>query len=67
MHMDKCNFPLKETEFLGHILTPEGVKPNPEKVQIIKDLKLPTTQKQIKSFLSITGFYRKAKYYTVQK
>lgn len=47
------------TAFLGHLLTPEGIKPNPNKVEAIQKLKLPTSQKQIKSFLAITGFYRK--------
>ena len=56
---NKCNFLNKETEFLGHILTSEGIKPNPNKISVIQNLKIPTTQKQIKSFLGITGFYRK--------
>jgi len=49
----------KETEFLGHILTKEGIKPNPNKIAIIEKLLLPRTEKQIKSFLGITGYYRK--------
>lgn len=59
IQIDKCSFLKKETEFLGHVLTPKGIKPNPKKVEIIQRLKLPTTQKQIKSFLGITGFFRK--------
>lgn len=59
IQFDKCNFLKKETEYLGHILTRGGVKPNPKKIESIKELKLPTTQKQIKSFLGITGYYRK--------
>lgn len=59
IQIDKCKFLSKETEYLGHVLTPEGVKPNPKKVESITELKLPETQKQIKSFLGITGYYRK--------
>lgn len=59
IQVDKCNFFCKETEYLGHVLTPEGMKPNPNKIENIKNLKLPVTQKQIKSFLGITGYYRK--------
>lgn len=59
VQVDKCSFLSKETEYLGHILTPNGVKPNPKKIKTIQDLKLPTTQKQIKSFLGVTGYYRK--------
>lgn len=44
---------------MGHILSPEGIKPNPKKIETIQHLKLPETQKQIKQFLGITGYYRK--------
>lgn len=56
---DKCSFLQKDTEYLGHILTKDGIKPNPQKVEKIKNIKIPETQKQIKSFLGITGYYRK--------
>lgn len=59
LQIDKCNFLKKETEYLGHVLTKEGVKPNPEKIKNILSLKLPKTQKQIKSFLGVSGYYRK--------
>lgn len=59
IQIDKCNFFSKETEFLGHVLTPNGILPNPNKIKDITELKLPETQKQIKSFLGITGYYRK--------
>ncbi|XP_055390591.1 uncharacterized protein LOC129619374 [Condylostylus longicornis] len=48
-----------ETEYLGHILTPEEVRPNPKKIEDIRKLKLPETQKLIKSFLGMSDYYRK--------
>lgn len=59
VQMDKCNFLKKETEFLGHMLTKDGLKPNPNKIKIIQEITLPKTEKQIKSFLGLTGYYRK--------
>lgn len=59
IQIDKCNFFNKETEYLGHVLTSRGIKPNPNKISVIQDLKLPNSTKQIKSFLGITGYYRK--------
>lgn len=59
IQVDKCDFLKKETQFLGHVLTAKGIKPNPEKVSIIRKLRIPNTAKQIKSFLGMTGFYRK--------
>lgn len=59
IQVDKCDFLKKETHFLGHILTTDGVKPDVNKISVIQNLRLPTTEKQIKSFLGMTGFYRK--------
>lgn len=59
IQINKCKFFARETLYLGHILTPEGVKPNSAKVDTILNLKLPNTVKGIKSFLSMTGYYRK--------
>lgn len=56
---DKCSFMKKETSFLGHILTNEGIKPNNTNVENIKRVDIPKTEKQLKSFLGMTGFYRK--------
>ncbi|GJQ88522.1 hypothetical protein Trydic_g4933 [Trypoxylus dichotomus] len=48
-----------EVAYLGHIITDEGVKPNPEKVQIIQDFPTPTNVKEVKPFLGLVGYYRK--------
>lgn len=55
----KCSFLRKEIDFLGHIVTQEGVKPNPLKIQTIKDFPCPKTTREIKSFLGLLGYYRK--------
>ena len=59
IQIDKCNFFAKQTDYLGHTLTSEGIKPNDKKIETIKQLKIPQTRKAIKSFLGITGYYRK--------
>ena len=59
VQIDKCTFLSKETNFLGHIITNRGIRPNPEKIEIIQNLQLPGNVKKIKSFLGLTGYYRK--------
>jgi len=59
LKLDKCEFMKKKTEFLGHIVTTNGIKPNPNKTKAITNFSLPKTSKQIKSFLGLCGFYRK--------
>lgn len=59
IQLDKCEFLKRETEFLGHIITPEGVKPNPDKIRKILDWPLPKSEKEIKQFLGLSGYYRR--------
>ncbi|CAK9821240.1 Retrovirus-related Pol polyprotein from transposon 17.6 [Anthophora retusa] len=56
---DKCEFLKPELEYLGHVITAEGVKPNPKKLEAVKNFKLPKTPTDIKSFLGLAGYYRK--------
>lgn len=59
VQLDKSEFLCKEVNFLGHVITPEGIKPNPTKLEAIRKFPIPTTKKEIKSFLGLIGYYRK--------
>lgn len=59
IQLDKSEFLRKEVAYLGHIVTPDGVKPNPDKIKAIQNFPLPKTAKQIKGFLGLLGYYRK--------
>lgn len=59
VQLDKCEFFRKEVAYLGHVITPDGVKPNPDKIYAIKNFPIPKTQTEIKSFLGLIGYYRK--------
>lgn len=59
IQIDKSEFLQKEVAFLGHIVTPEGVKPNPEKIKVIQNWPLPKNEKELKGFLGTMGYYRK--------
>lgn len=59
VQLDKSEFLKKETEFLGHVVTLEGIKPNPKKIECIVNFPIPKSPKQIKQFLGLTGYYRK--------
>lgn len=59
VQMDKTEFLQKTVQFLGHVITPDGVKPNPDKITAIKNFPIPKTQTEIKSFLGLLGYYRR--------
>jgi hypothetical protein len=56
---DKCEFLKEELNYLGHVVTAECVKPDNEKIKAVIDFPIPQTQKDIKSFLGLAGYYRK--------
>ena len=45
--------------FLGHTLSKEGISPNPEKVQKVKDWPVPSNVKEVHSFLGLASYYRR--------
>lgn len=59
IELNKSEFLRREVAYLGHIITPDGIKPNPDKVKAIKQFPIPKTTKQIKAFLGLLGYYRK--------
>jgi hypothetical protein len=59
VQLDKSEFLHKEVAYLGHKITSEGVKPNPDKVDAVKKFPIPKTPRDIKSFLGLAGYYRR--------
>lgn len=56
---DKCEFLKDSCHYLGHVISKDGVKPNPDKIESIKQIPRPKNPKHIKMFLGMTGYYRK--------
>ena len=46
-------------EYLGHIVSHEGVKIDPKKINVINEWRIPTTLKHIRGFLRLTRYYHK--------
>jgi len=56
---DKCEFHKTTVEYLGYILTPDGLLMDKTKVQTIVDWPEPRKVKDVQSFLGFANFYRR--------
>ena len=59
LKMEKCSFLKKYIQYLGHIVSGDGIKPVPEKLSSIQQMPHPYTPKEVKQFLGLVGYYRK--------
>ena len=55
----KCFFRVQEVEYLGHIVSHEGVKADPNIIKAIEEWRIPTTLRHLQGFLGLTRYYRK--------
>ena len=56
-NLRKSFFMQKEVENLGVLLTTDGIRPQPKKIEATTRIKPPTNSKQLKQFLSMVNFY----------
>lgn len=56
---EKCVFAQTSVKYLGHVVSHEGVKTDPDKIAAVKTWPVPTNLKELKSFLGFIGYYRR--------
>ncbi|GJW57361.1 putative reverse transcriptase domain-containing protein [Tanacetum coccineum] len=55
----KCEFWLREVQFLGHVINGNGIYIDPSKIEVVKNWKAPRTPTEVRSFLGLAGYYRR--------
>ena len=58
LNAEKCSFGLNEIDYLGYIITPNGVKPNPKKIKAIQNIERPTTVTEVRRLIGMVQYYR---------
>ncbi len=58
VHPEKIQLCVNEFHFLGHVLSPGLLGPDPEKVKAVVESPTPRNVKQVQQFLGLTGYYR---------
>ena len=57
--LSKCEFWLNEVSFLGHIVSKEGIRVDPKKIEVVVEWKPPRNVTEVRSFLGLAGNYRR--------
>ncbi|GKD80613.1 putative reverse transcriptase domain-containing protein [Tanacetum coccineum] len=55
----KCEFWLREVQFLGHVINGNGIHVDPSKIKVVKNWKALGTPTEVHSFLGLAGYYRR--------
>ncbi|MCG7879415.1 MAG: RNase H-like domain-containing protein, partial [Candidatus Thiodiazotropha endolucinida] len=59
LKLKKCGFLKLETNYLGFVISEQGIKPDEKKVDAIRSLPVPTCVKEVRSFIGMCSYYRR--------
>ena len=59
MKPQKCQFLRKELRYLCHIVSPDGIRTDPEKTKAVKEWPTPSSAEEVRQFLGLASYYRR--------
>ena len=59
LKLSKCDFFKEKVEYLGHIISGQGIEPDPDKIKVIKELSPPTNVREVRSIIGMASYCRR--------
>lgn len=59
LNLDKCRFRVSEVSYVGHLLTDQGIKPDPTKTDAVRSMPTPADKHDVQRFLGMTNYLSK--------
>lgn len=59
LNTKKCTFAAKTIKILGHVISKHGIRPDPDKIKAVSDFPRPQRQKELRSFLGLSSYFRR--------
>ena len=57
--MRKCDFYKDRVQYLGHVISEEGISVDPNKIEAIKNWPTPKNVVEVRYFMGLAGYYRR--------
>ena len=57
LKMAKCQFVQRQVKYLGHVVSEQGIEPDPQIIQAVKNFPIPTNATMVKQFLGLSNYY----------
>ena len=58
LSIEKCKFLCPEAKYLGHVISYDGLKPDPDKIKAVENFPVPKKVRDVQSFLGLCNYYR---------
>jgi transposase InsO family protein len=55
----KCQFVAKEIVFVGHLVSADGIRPDPSKIEVVRQWQSPVNTREVREFVGLCSYYRK--------
>ena len=59
LSVKKCQFAKRSVKFLGHVIDQNGIRPQPEKLDIIREWRTPGNETELRRFIGVCTFWRR--------
>lgn len=59
LNPSKCSFATEQVQFLGHVVSKNGIQPDPKNVKSVQDWPTPRSATEVRAFLGLCSYYRK--------
>ena len=59
LKQEKCDFARDETEYLGHVISSQGVRQDPKKIEKLRRFPVPLDKRGVRAFLGLASYYRR--------
>lgn len=59
LNLKKCHFGARRLTILGHVVSKDGILPDPEKLRAVAEFPKPSTIKELRSFVGLASYFRR--------